>query len=121
MIKSIIKPIYIYISKKTNMFTPDEYYIVHNLEDFNKCAVFDSNSGGFLINFSSSITKNYLVDYELFSCRENNSQIIKDCFKLITFEQLLDLIVDISNENYRDKIYVINLLQLVVAKWDDWY
>jgi hypothetical protein len=121
MIKSNIKPIYIYISKKTNMFTPDEYYIIHNLEDLNKCAIFNSNSGGFLINFSSSIAKDYLVDYELFNCRENNSQIIKDCFKLITFEELLDLIVDVSNEKYTGKIYVISLLQLVIAKWDEWY
>ena len=103
------------------MFTPNEYYIVHNLENFNKCAVFNSNSGDFLINFSSSIAKDYLVNYELFSCRENNIQIIKDCFKLITFKELLELIVDVGEENYIDKIYVINLLQLVVAKWDNWY
>lgn len=122
MIKSIIKPIYIYISKNISLFSPTEYYIIHDLIDLEKLAIFDDNSGSIQMNFSSSIANIYLSkNIELFKANQNCYKTINDCHRLIEFNELLDLIVDVSNETNYNVDDIINLLQLVVAKWDDWY
>lgn len=122
MIKSIIKPIYIYISKKVSLFSPTEYYIVHDLIDLEKLAIFEDNSGSIQMNFSSTIANIYLIkNIELFKTSQNCYKTINDCHRLIEFNELLDLIVDVSNETNYNVADIVNLLRLVVAKWDDWY
>lgn len=114
-----MQPIYIYIKQPDSIFDIIEYLIVQdmNLENTYEFNSFQYNSGSTVIVIETSIIDLYsdpIYHYQY--------KTIKNCsFSLITFNELLNLIEDVNKETNYSKYKIINLLQLVVAKWDDWY
>jgi hypothetical protein len=112
----MLKPIYIYIEKTTSLFTSTNYFIVYDLIDLTKFAIYESNCGTFQMNFQPQICNDYLNGPELFDFKRKFN-----CFNLITFKQLLELIDIINKEGDFDSVVIVELLHLVVAKWEEWY
>jgi hypothetical protein len=115
-----MKPIYIYyLQSKSYTYNQDKYFILHDLINLKGIALYGSQHNTFQIFFQSTIAKCYLNSRDLFDI--NIDRYITS-FSLINFNQMVSLINDINNESkYCDSLDVVSLLQLIIAKWDDWY
>jgi hypothetical protein len=114
MTNPIIKPIYIYIKDPNKIFGPVEYFIVNDLTRSGQFVSFHTNSNAFIIRIQDSIT-NLVLPYSY------HNHIYVSSLSLITFTELLNLMQDINEEYSESKYEIIQLLQLVIANWEDWY
>jgi hypothetical protein len=104
-----IKPIYIYIKPSI----PVEYFILQDLTTSGQFACYYSNSNAFIIRIQDSIT-NLVLPYSY------HNHIYVSSLSLITFTELLNLMEDINEEYSESKYEIIQLLQLVIANWEEW-
>jgi hypothetical protein len=121
---SNIQPIYIYI-KESIANINECCFIILTAYTFNNPKAFDYkfqvlNISEFRIIFISESVVNYdnmffwTKSFSLPNRYLNNK-------RLITFDELLLVIKDVYNSFHYNKHTLIELLQLVLAKWDEWY
>lgn len=117
---SNIQPIYIYTLENTISFTNRKTYIITELQP---------NDKRHLYRKYQRLENNKIIIY----CSKNLSSydfdlvdLPKDYLaktNLISFDELLELMegVNKSNDNSWDLSDIVLILQLIIAKWDDWH
>jgi hypothetical protein len=114
----MLQPIYIYTVEKNNKKAYILYYT--QPKDHAFCR-FDC------INCTLYISPDLSSNYDLEVRHSGAGFIVSTRFlssiRLITFNELLDIITEVNkSKNVFWKVSkIINMLQLILAKWDDWY
>jgi hypothetical protein len=122
-----IQPIYVYIKEPSktlcNTISNQNCFIILSTNTYNnpkannyKFQVLNYSKFGIFI--SESVFNDYNI---LFWTRPFTlPDMYLDDKRLITFDELLLFIKDIKDSFHYNKDILIELLQLVLAKWDDW-
>lgn len=121
-----IQPIYIYVKESSTISITNadqNCFIILSANTFNNPKALDYkfqvlNDSKFGIFISESVVNYYNIffwtkPFSLPSRYLNNK-------RLITFDELLLLIKDVNDGSHNNKDTLIELLQLIIAKWDDW-
>jgi hypothetical protein len=119
----MIKPIYVHIIENIVSFANKKCYLIN--QDL-------PNVRGYYKLYYSLVTTSYtiyiaisLIDNSNIKRRTNGFNVpdnYLDNLRLVTFNELLELIesVNKSKDKSWDLLEVVNMLQLIIAKWDAW-
>jgi hypothetical protein len=118
-----IQPIYIYTLENNISFTDKNTYIITDLQPNDKRHLYRKYQR--LLSYKTTIycSKNLLINIKSFDLVELPKYYLASV-DIISFNELLELIEQLnmySNMYSKDVLEVINILHIVLAKWDEWY
>lgn len=129
----MLKPIYIYKFKAYKFFEPLEpisytrYFILdsHNINDSDHVDYLTQLYNYDQIFINSKANKYYPISRDfIHTLCISNWRTSTDFFSPINFEELIQLLDNIVRENidsgWQAAAKLVELLQLVIAKWDEW-
>lgn len=114
----VMQPIYVHIIENTVSFANKKCYLINeDLCDLYYHLITSTSTVYIAIN---------LIDNSNIKRRTNGFKVpldYLDNLRLVNFNELLELIesVNTSNDKSWDLLEVISMLQLILAKWDEWY
>lgn len=113
----MIKPIHIYILKNSISFASKKIYVLYDIEpEDNRYCRFNCNN--YTLYISPSLCKNYVLEHVGGAFTVSNT--VLSNVKPIIFDEILDLIIKVDTSINWKALQISNILQLVIAKWDDW-
>lgn len=119
MVLNMLKPIYIY--KVETCINNIKYFILEDKFDVNIqviCLI------PFMLYVCTKINKQYKISNNTTVCRTIYDLSLFEEYSgcLISFDDLLSIINELNNPLSNNKLEQLEqLLQLVLAKWDEWY
>jgi hypothetical protein len=116
-----IQPIYVYTLENVISFTDKKTYIITDLPPNDKRHLYRKYQRLLSYNITIYCSKNLFNNIKSFDLVELPKDYLAD-INLIVFNELLELIqrLNINIKMSWDLSEVINILHLVLAKWDDW-
>jgi hypothetical protein len=119
----MIEPIYVHIVENTVSFANKKCYLIN--QDLPKIKHYYRLYYSLVAPSYTVYIAISLIDNSNIKRRTNGFNVpdnYLDNLRLVSFNELLELIesVNTSNDKSWDLLEVVNLLHLVVAKWDDW-
>lgn len=119
----MLKPIYVHIIENTVSFANKKCYLINKDLPNVKCyykLYYSLVAPSYTVYIAIALIDNSNIKRRTKGFNVPDSYL--DNLRLVNFNELLELIesVNTSNDKSWDLLEVINMLQLILAKWDDW-